>query len=101
MRFVSTSTLWILILLVAVSFSAADPIRKVTGVIADVGEGYLWLKPDGTTGERKFILRWKAEFVPPKMPLKGDHVLILYKNKDEGAVIYGVRYLPPAPARDA
>ncbi len=85
----------IVILLTVVSLSAADPIQKIKGVITDVGEGYLWLKPAGTTGPLKFILQWKAEFVPPKLPLKGDRVLILYKDKDAGAVIYGVRYLVP------
>lgn len=69
------------------------PIEKIQGVIAEVGEGFLLVKPDGETGVRKFILRWKARFVPPKLPLKGDHVLVLYKSKEEGAVIYALNYL--------
>jgi hypothetical protein len=96
MRLVSSITLSILILLAAISFSAAAPIQKVRGVVTGVGEGFLWLRPEGAAGARKFILRWQAEFVPPKLPLKGDRVLILYKDKQAGAVIYGVRYLPPA-----
>jgi hypothetical protein len=77
--------------LISVAFSA--PIQKIRGVITEVEEGILWLKPDGESTLRKFNLRWKARFVPPKLPLKGDHVLILYKEKEEGAVIYGVNYL--------
>jgi hypothetical protein len=72
----------------------ADPVQKIQGTITEVGEGFLWLKPDGESSTRKFHLRWKARFVPPKLPLKGDRVLLLYKDKEEGAVIYGVNYLP-------
>jgi len=74
--------------------SKAAPIQRVQGVITEVGEGYLLLKPDGQASRLKFILRWKARFVPPKVPLAGDRVLILYKDKEEGAVIYEVNYLP-------
>jgi hypothetical protein len=70
-----------------------EPIKRIQGTIAEVEEGFLWLKPDGESTTRKFVLRWKARFVPPKLPLKGDRVLILYKDKEEGAVIYGVDYL--------
>lgn len=75
----------------------ATPIQRIQGVITEVGEGFLWLKPDGDAAPQKFILRWKARFVPLKLPLKGDRVLILYKDRDGTAVIYGVNYLPPPP----
>ena len=55
------------------------------------------LKPDGQAAPLRFILRWKARFVPPKVPFPGDRVLILYKDREEGAVIYEVNYLPPTP----
>ena len=71
----------------------AAPIQRIQGVIAEVGEGYLWLRPENRSNPRKFVLRWKARFTPPKLPLKGDRVLILYKDKEQGAVIYGVNYL--------
>ncbi|MEW6138216.1 MAG: hypothetical protein AB1733_08290 [Thermodesulfobacteriota bacterium] len=74
----------------------AAPIQKIQGVIVDVGEGYLWLKPDDGSESRKFILRWKAQFIPPKLPLEGDRVLLLYKDKAEGAIVYGVKYLGSA-----
>lgn len=77
--------------------SVALPIQRIQGVIAEVGEGFLWLKPDGESEPRKFLLRWKAQFIPPKLPLPGDRVLILYKDKEEGAVIYGVTYLGIEP----
>ncbi len=73
--------------------SYAAPIQKIQGVITEVGEGYLVLAPDDHSARRRFILRWKARFVPPKLPIKGDRVLILYKDKDQGSVIYGVNYL--------
>lgn len=66
----------------------------------ELEEGYLWLKPDGEAAPRKFLLRWKARFNPPKLPLKGDRVRILYKDKEEGTVIYGVDYLSTAPEPD-
>ncbi|MCA1960210.1 MAG: hypothetical protein LDL33_05400 [Desulfomonile sp.] len=78
------------------SVSNAAPIQRVLGVITEVGEGYILLRPDGQASRMKLILRWKARFVPPKVPFAGDRVLILYKNKDEGAVIYEVNYLPSA-----
>ena len=73
--------------------SQAAPIQRIRGAIAGVGDGYLLLKPDDGSAPRKFILRWKVSFVPPKLPLKGDKVLILYKDKEDGSIIYGVRYL--------
>lgn len=73
--------------------SYAAPIQRIQGVISEVGEGYLLLEPDDRSAPRKFILRWKARFTPPKLPIKGDRVLILYKDKDQGSVIYGVNYL--------
>ncbi|MEI7448691.1 MAG: hypothetical protein WCJ75_03635 [Desulfomonile sp.] len=72
--------------------SSADPIQKIKGVITEVGEGFLWLTPEDQSAPLKFILRWTARFVPPKLPLKGDHVSILYKVKEEGLVIYGLVY---------
>jgi hypothetical protein len=80
-----------------VCLSAAAPIQKIQGVIVELEEGFLWLKPDDRSAPRKFILGWKARFNPPKLPLKGDHVQILYKDKEEGAVIYGLNYLKTAP----
>ena len=77
---------------VVVSIAIAAPIHRIEGVISKVGEGYLLLKLDSGS-EHKFILRWKAKFMPPKLPLEGDRVLLLYKDKDEGSIIYGVNYL--------
>jgi len=87
------------ILQVLAEQSYAAPIQRIQGVIAEVGEGYLLLEPDDRSGPRKYILRWKARFTPPKLPIKGDRVLILYKDKDQGSVIYGVNYLGPARDR--
>lgn len=81
--------------MVSVAYSA--PIQRVQGTILEVGEGFLILKPDDGSKSLKLLLRWKAHFVPPKLPLKGDHVLILYKAKEEGPVIYEVSYLKQAP----
>jgi|WetSurSiteA1Bulk_404760.scaffolds.fasta_scaffold147833_1 hypothetical protein len=81
-------------------FAFAAPIQQIQGVIVELEEGYLWLKPDGEAAPRKFLLRWKARFNPPKLPLKGDRILILYKDKEEGSVIYGVDYLTTAPEPD-
>mgnify|MGYP005834620529 CR=1 FL=1 len=85
-----------LLLLGSAGNCEAAPIQKIHGVIVDVGEGYLWLKPDDGSESRKFILRWKAQFIPPKLPLEGDRVLLLYKDKTEGAIVYGVKYLGTA-----
>jgi hypothetical protein len=73
--------------------ASASPIQRVEGVITKVGEGFLLLKPKGQSSERKFILRWTARFTPPKIPFKGDRVLILYKDKEDGAIVYGVNYV--------
>ncbi len=86
-----------------VGLSAADPIQRIQGVIKEVGEGFLLLVPDGQSATQRFLLRWKARFVPPKLPLDGDRVLIFYKDKPEGSIIYGINYLdgesdvPPNP----
>jgi len=88
--------LTITLLFFAVTASSA-PIQRVQGTILEVGEGFLVVKPDDGSAPRKFLLRWKAHFVPPKLPLKADHVLILYKDKEEGAVIYELNYLKMAP----
>jgi len=79
---------------------AAASIETIQGVIVEVGEGFLWLKPQDGSQARKFILRWKARFDPPKLPMKGDHAVILFKSKQEGAVIYGVRYLEMLPEQE-
>ncbi|MBI5568507.1 MAG: hypothetical protein HY914_01030 [Desulfomonile tiedjei] len=71
----------------------AAPIQEIRGTITEVGEGFLLLTPDGETATRKFVLRWKARFQPPKLPMPGDRALILFKDKPEGSVIYGVEYL--------
>jgi len=94
-----------LVVLGEVGLSAADPIQRVQGVIKEVGEGFLLLVPDGRSVTQRFLLRWKARFVPPKLPLDGDRVLIFYKDKPEGSIIYGINYLDAEsgipPDRDA
>ena len=101
MRGLAATSLIILLLFAKVGLSAADPIHRIKGTVKEVGEGFLLLTPDDHSAVRKFVLRWKARFVPPKLPLSGDHVLIFYKYKPEGLVIYGVNYLedvgPPGP----
>lgn len=97
MRRASTFLLLLAVLLILHDYGTAAPIQEVEGVILEVGEGYLIVRVDAQTEPRKFILRWRAKFVPPKLPLKGDRVEILYKDKDEGAVIYELNYLKPAP----
>jgi hypothetical protein len=86
-----------LLVFTLVGLSRAAPIQEIQGVIVELEEGFLWLRPDDNSAPRKFILRWKARFNPPKLPLKGDHVQILYKDKEEGAVIYGLNYLKSIP----
>jgi len=78
-------------------FATAAPIKEIQGIIVEAGEGFLWLKPDGDSQPCKFLLRWKARFVPPKLPLKGDRVIVLYKEKKEGLVVYGLKYLNVSP----
>ncbi len=85
------------VFLLCASPAAASPIQKVTGIITEVGEGFVLVKPDDESPVRRFLLRWKARFEPPKLPLKGDRVLVFYKDKPEGAVIYGVQYLNKSP----
>ncbi len=95
------TTFCLMTILVCLACAAlASPIHQIQGIIVELGEGYLWLKPDGEPAPRKFVFRWKVRFNPPKLPLKGDRVLILYENKAEGAVIYGVDYLSTAPEPD-
>jgi F0F1-type ATP synthase alpha subunit len=93
---VTPLALAIVLLAIALSVYAA-PIQRFQGTILEVGEGFLIVTPDDKSSSKKFLLRWKAHFVPPKLPLKGDHVLILYKDKEEGAVIYQLNYLNAAP----
>lgn len=100
MQFRTTIFILATILVCPTQAAFAAPIQKIQGTIVELEEGYLWLKPDGEPAPRKFVLRWKARFDPPKLPLKGDRVLILYKDKDEGSVIYGVDYLA-TPAESA
>jgi hypothetical protein len=97
MRFRATIFILTAVLVCVTQFTLAAPIQQIQGVIVELEEGYLWLKPDGAAAPRKFLLRWKARFNPPKLPLKGDRVRILYKDKEEGTVIYGVDYLSTAP----
>jgi len=97
MTIIPTRLLAAVALVSVACFVAAAPIKQIQGVIAEVGEGFLVLKPDGDPQSHKFLLRWKARFVPPKLPLKGDHVLILYKEKEEGLVVYGLNYLKASP----
>jgi hypothetical protein len=97
MRFRVTVFILTTVLVCLTHLALAAPIQQIQGVIVELEEGYLWLKPDGEAAPRKFLLRWKARFNPPKLPLKGDRVLILYKDKEEGSVIYGVDYLTTAP----
>lgn len=101
MRLFLTISLSLALIVGFACMSSAAPIQEIEGIITEVGEGVLWLKPETGTPARKFLLRWKASFVPPKLPQKGDRVIILFKDKEEGAVIYGVKYLslePPAPS---
>lgn len=77
----------------AVGLSTAEPIKRIQGIVKEVGEGFLLLVPDDQSGIRRFLLRWKARFIPPKLPLDGDRVLIFYKDKPEGAIVYGINYL--------
>jgi hypothetical protein len=100
MRFRATIFILTTVLVCLTHFTLAAPIQQIQGVIVELEEGYLWLKPDGEAAPRKFLLRWKARFNPPKLPLKGDRVRILYKDKEEGSVIYGVDYLSTAPEPD-
>jgi hypothetical protein len=93
MHFRATVFILTAVLVCLTHFTLAAPIQQIQGVIVELEEGFLWLKPDGEAAPRKFLLRWKARFNPPKLPLKGDRVQILYKDKEEGSVIYGVDYL--------
>jgi hypothetical protein len=100
MRFRTTILISATVLVCLTHAAFAAPIQQIRGVIVELEEGFLWLKPDDESTPRKFLLRWKARFNPPKLPLKGDRVLILYKDKEEGSVIYGVDYLSTAPEQD-
>ncbi len=85
--------LTVLVFLLMASVSAGAPIQRIQGMIVDLQSDHLWLKADGQAKPHKFILNWKVRFNPPRLPLKGDRVQILYKEKDEGSVIYGLNYL--------
>jgi hypothetical protein len=97
MRFRATILVLTTVLICLAQAAVSAPIQQIRGVIVELEEGFLWLKPDDEPAPRKFLLRWKARFNPPKLPLKGDRVRILYKDKEEGSVIYGVDYLTTAP----
>jgi hypothetical protein len=97
MRFKATTFILTAVFLCLTYAAFATPIQQIRGVIVELEEGFLWLKPDDGSAPRKFLLRWKAKFDPPKLPLKGDRVLILYKDKEEGSIIYGVDYLSTTP----
>lgn len=96
-RALATFLAAVLLVGTVIGVSAADPIKRIQGTVTEVGEGFLLLIPDEQSTARKFILRWKARFVPPKLPLKGDYVLILFKDKPEGQVIYELDHLRPSP----
>ncbi|MBI5252050.1 MAG: hypothetical protein HY912_21355 [Desulfomonile tiedjei] len=83
----------ILLLVLTASISAGAPIQRIQGVIVDLEHDLLWLRADHQPEPLKFILKWKVRFSQPRLPLKGDRVQILYKNKDEGSVIYGLNYI--------
>jgi len=94
----------ITLIILFTAVAGATSIQRVEGTVSEVEEGYLLVKPDGQEKTIRLVLRWKARFVPPKLPLKGDRVLVLYKDKPEGAVIYEIRYqkdgagrMPPTP----
>lgn len=93
MRRVVAICLVTLLVVGAVGLSAAEPIKRIQGIVKEVGEGFLLLVPDDQSGTLRFLLRWKARFIPPKLPLDGDRVLIFYKDKPEGSIIYGINYL--------
>jgi len=97
MRALTTILALVVALLLLVHSVHAAPIQRFQGTILEVGEGFLIVAPGDKSPPKKFLLRWKAQFVPPKLPLKGDHVLVLYKDKEEGAVIYGLHYLNTTP----
>jgi hypothetical protein len=84
-------------MLLLASAAHGAPIRRVQGTIHEVGEGFIILSPDNGSKPLKLLLRWKAQFIPPKLPLPGDHVLVLYKKREEGLVVYGVNYLKLVP----
>ncbi len=88
-----TAFLLLIFMLIAVISNGA-PIQILDGVIVDVKDENVWIIAEGAAQQpRKFVLRWNARFDPPRLPLKGDRVRVLYKDKDEGAVIYGLNYL--------
>ncbi|AFM25116.1 hypothetical protein Desti_2434 [Desulfomonile tiedjei DSM 6799] len=90
---IRTALLLSFFMLIAIIANGA-PIQIVDGVIVDVKDENVWIVAKGDAQQpRKFLLRWNARFDPPRLPLKGDRVRVLYKDKDEGAVIYGLNYL--------
>lgn len=93
MKSLNITLLSMVVFLTLSGLAWADPIRKITGAIVEIEEGYVWVVPDGQTDPLKFVLKWKVRFRPPRLPIKGDRAVLLYKNKDEGRVIYGVNYL--------
>ncbi|MBM4328465.1 MAG: hypothetical protein FJ118_15040 [Deltaproteobacteria bacterium] len=105
MSVISALTRAIALMLLLAAVAGAASIQQVEGTVSEVEEGYLLVKPDGQARTLRLILRWKARFVPPKLPIKGDRVLVLYKDKPEGAVIYEIRYQKngagPTPALDS
>lgn len=93
MKFAKLIICFSILLLMACQTAIADPIKRIEGTIVDFDDRYLWIVPDGQNDPVRFIMRWKVRFQPPRLPIKGDHVVLLYKNKDEGRIIYGVDYL--------
>lgn len=81
------------VFLVMGQIAHAAPIKRISGLIVEIEEDYLWVIPEGKNVPIRFVLKWKTHFSPARLPLKGDHVMVLYKNKDEGRVIYGLNFL--------
>jgi len=81
----------------SLSISYSEPVRRITGVITEVGDGFIRLIAKNELEPQKYLLPWKTRFIPPKLPLKGDHVTILYKMKEEGLVIYALEYSRTSP----
>lgn len=87
-------TVAVLVILICSSptISYPEPVRRVNGVVTEVGDGFIWFIAENQSEPKKYLLPWKTRFIPPKLPLKGDHATILYKVRKEGLVVYGLEY---------